>query len=620
MMAPSLAQALRPQAAYRWLLPYLSAITPTYVESVLRGALAGNHVQAWELFDLMVDTDPEIAACVAEYCDAVLAKKFVFEPYHEEDEEPSDMAMEKHRVVSAALFGMRPDPSSDENALRETCRDLLFARFHGQSVLEVDWRDTYGDGGMFVRDVGTVGQVACPRSTYWVHPVCYAWGVEGRLGLRIALDNQIKALTDGAQEAKLLTGNQRQVPLNLGFAEPPAWNWITSQPMPSMLQSFPLDKFLIAVWKAKAGTALGGSVLRPLAWWWVASNFCGDWLLNYAQLFGIPFRKAKYSTATSEPQKQEILQMLQSAGSSGYIMMHESADVEFMKAGDSAGSSPQAFLFNFADSQKRKVILHQTMTGGSHDSMGKGGGKAFGAVEQDTKAQCAEAGARFLEQVINLQLVPAILRVNYGPDGDSEAPTVRLQDSEVGGIEDAQRDQVLTTLIDVPASFLHRKYGVPKPKAGEEVAAQDVGTVAAQAQAQAQQQKDQMSHQQEMAKQRTAQIQAGGGQDGDENNDGVEARASRSPLQASEAATQALSESVEPLLARLRAIDEVKDPETKKALLRKLLKDWPAVTAALAHDDSLAKAITPDLVQKVVAGMGKPVEARKAKPGKDLKR
>src|SRR5438094_4390832 len=70
-VAQSLARILRPQAAYRWLMPSVAAITPTYIEMVLRGALAGNHVQQWELFDLMLDTWAELASCAAELTDGV---------------------------------------------------------------------------------------------------------------------------------------------------------------------------------------------------------------------------------------------------------------------------------------------------------------------------------------------------------------------------------------------------------------------------------------------------------------------------------------------------------------------------------------------------------------------
>lgn len=617
-LSPSLAAILRPQAAYRWLLPYVASITPTYVESVLRGALAGNHVQSWELFDLMCDSDPEINSCVNEYIEGVLSHKLVYEAWHEEEKEPSDLALEKQKLVSSALRGMRPDPASDENSMNGTLRDLLFARFFGQSVLEIDWHDTYGTGQLNMKRVaGLDGPVLCPRSTFWVHPVCYAWGVEGRLGLRAA--------TGYRNPKQIANGNQDITAL----VEPPAWSWITSQPRPSNLQDFPKNKFLISVFKSKAGTALGGSCLRPLAWWWVASNFCGDWLLNYAQLFGIPFRKAKYEPSTSAEQKQEILQMLQSCGSAGYMMLPASAEVEFMEGGGNAGQSPQAFLFHFADSQKRKVILHQTMTGGQHDSMGKGGGKAFGEVEDDTKSQCIAAGARFAAEQINLQLIPMILELNYGKYGDQEAPECKLVDSEVGGLVDAQTMQVVSTMVDVPASHLRRMFAIPKAGPEDEIAGVEQGTAGAQAKAAADQfqqtqkaQADQADanreHAQALAK--TAAVAApkpgaagaapaNPGQQQAQPDDnaemdgknaaaaGLEAKAYG--IEASDANVAAvLHETVKPLLDRIDAIGKIEHKATRIKMMRKLLKDAPHLAAAMMHDDSLARAVAPAFVRK----------------------
>ena len=478
-LSPSLAAILRPQAAYRWLLPYLASITPQYVEGILRGALAGNHVQAWELFDLMIDTDPEIAACVQEYTDGICGKKVHFEPYCEEGEEPTPSALERCKLVSAAYRNMRPDAAADENGFDGTIKDIVAGRFHGQSLLEIDWLDTWRDGSRFVKNIGGLGNVAVPRATYWVHPVCYAYDMSGRLGLRMSLTDQtsgqsIQTVTKLAKSMKM--GKLNQNPGQLNYVDPPSWNFVSAQPRPSMLLEFPRNKFLISIMKAKTGTALGGSCLRPLAWWWVASNFCGDWLLNYAQLFGIPFRKATYKANTSETVKAEIRQMLQSAGSSGYVLLPDSADLEFMKDGGGAGQSPQAFLFTFADSQKRKVILHQTQTGG-HSGGGQGGfaGK-FGEVEQQTKDACQEAGCRHVENVINLQFTPAVLEMNYGDGNDSEAPTCKLVDNKVGGLVDAQRDQVLVQIMDVGEDWMRRKYGVPKPGPGEKLCGQEVGS------------------------------------------------------------------------------------------------------------------------------------------------
>ena len=266
-LSPSLARILRPQAAYRWLLPYIANITPTYIESVLRGALAGNHVQAWELFDLMCDSNPEIASCIGEYVDGVTKKQVIIEPFHEEDEEPSPQAVKNQKIVSKALRSMRPSADADEDALPGTIRNILFSRFHGQSVLEVDY--TVANGELNLIPLAGIGRIVAPRCTFWVHPVCYGWSMEGRLGLRVALANEVRMISDTAKRQKPGTAGQG----GMSMVEPPAWNWMSSQPMPSYLQPFPENKFLLALFKAKAGTALGGSCLRPLAWWVVLCQF-----------------------------------------------------------------------------------------------------------------------------------------------------------------------------------------------------------------------------------------------------------------------------------------------------------------------------------------------------------
>jgi phage gp29-like protein len=614
-LSPSLAAVLRPQAAYRWLLPYLSAITPTYIESVLRGGLAGNHVQMWELFDLMIDTDPEIGSCVEEYNEGITSKRIVVDAYAEEDEPPSDKAKEKQRLISAALRGMRPDMANDENTFRDMIRDILSARFHGQSVLEMDYTMGNGDPTLNICTLSDLGKVLLPRTTYWVHPVCYAWSMEGRLGLRVAVEEQLRQISQYGGFNK----TQR-----FGMVEPPAWNWIASQPMPSVLQEFPENKFLIGINKSKTGSVLSSSVLRKLAWWWVASNFCGDYLLNYAQLFGIPFRKAKYKPSTSEAQKAEIRQMLQSCGSAGYILLPDVAELEFMEAGSGAGQSPQAFLFHFADSQKRKVILHQTMTGGQHGAAVKGVTGAFGEVEADTKSVCLQAGADFAASVINLQFVPAVLNLNYGEGGDLEAPTVKLVDLDIGGLQDAQRDAALAQIMDVPESYLRRRYGIPKPQAGEEIAGKDAGILAAQADFQQQQHDDQMDAAKEnakaLAKAKANQPAPAPGQPGPqqklakeegEEDSGTQARNALldKPLKAKnkaalkKAAAKALRETVQPILDRLKAIAAVEHTETRQAMLKKFLADKPKIAAALAKDDTLARTVTPDLVAQFVSGL-----------------
>jgi hypothetical protein len=575
---PDLARVLRPQSAYRWMLPYLASLTPQYIENILRQALAGNHQQAWELFDLMLDTSPEIAACTQEFTESVLRKKLIIEPYAEEDEEPSKEAVERSKVVSAALRRMRPAPDCDENNLRDTLRDIVSARWFGTSILEVDFHTDADEGGeseLYRIDVKGVGPIVAPRTTFWVHPVCYAWDQSGRLGLRTfesaGVDRKQISQRDYSradQRGGYGTSFHKRTALDSVFG--------SSQ----QLTRFTPHKFLIAKHKAKTGSILGGSILRPLAWWWCASNFCGDWLLNLAQIWGLPWRKASFASGVSESDKEDLRQFLQQMGSNPWILHPDGTEVEIIFGQGATGQSPQAFLFELCDRQIRKVILGQTMSGSS-GTMGKGGGQAFGEVEADVKGNKIDSAGEDACAVLNEQLVRAILTINYGDD--NEAPSVRLLDEEEGGLPDAQRDQTLAAAgLEIPKSFLRKKYGIPAPRKDEEVIGQ--AAPAPNAPAPGDYKTTDGKAQQDKEEKEKTNLEAS-----------IALEAAASPQQHGNNITDMVRETLAPIVKRLLAIADVSDAETQRALLEKFLTDEPNIAAALKADTSLVKALAPQL-------------------------
>lgn len=400
----ALARILRPAAASRWMMPNLGAITPQYIEQVLRGALTGSHVEQWELFDLMLDTWPELAACQAELVEGVMRKKMTYQPWCEEGEAASDSATERQALVSAALRRMRPDPSADENDLDGTLRDILSGWMVGITALEIDWH---------VVSAGKLGDITAPRATFWVHPQSYGWNAAGRLTLR---------LPEGPME-------------------------------------MPPHKFLVGLHKAKSGPAAGNALLRPLAWWWCAANFASDWLLNLAQIFGLPFRWANYDPNAPQATVDAICNMLQNMGSAGWAAFPAGTTLELKHENVSADKSPQGEMLDRADRYARLLLLGQTMSG-SQDSS-KGGGKAFGAVESKVKDERMDAAGKYACAVLNNQLIPSILILNYG-DAD-EAPCVCLADETEAGADDAQRDSILAGFMPLSVSQLREKYSMRKP-------------------------------------------------------------------------------------------------------------------------------------------------------------
>src|SRR5262249_8942747 len=128
--------------------------------------------QQWELFDLMLDNWPVLASCVQELTYGIERKKLIFDPYHEEDEQPTPSAVEKSQLCCHALYNFMPDVASDENDYEGMIRDLISAWFVGVSVQEIVWR-TDSDGVM-------------PAFTQWAHPRYLGFNDAGALGLNVA--------------------------------------------------------------------------------------------------------------------------------------------------------------------------------------------------------------------------------------------------------------------------------------------------------------------------------------------------------------------------------------------------------------------------------------------------
>ena len=636
---PSLAQYLRPQSAFQWWsLPYLASMTPQYIQNLLIGALAGNHVPCWQMFDLMIDTNPEIAACIGEYIDGITQKKLMISPYCEEDEDPTPRAIENQKIVSAALRNMRPDVANDENAYRQTLRDILFGRFHGQSVLGEDWWDRE-TGKLFTIDVAKIGRIAIPRCTYWVHPVCYAWDVTGRLGLRFPIE-QLNQLNQ--QASKLKPG---QLPTDFGFANGMSWTGTGNAQRPASVIEFPKNQFLIAIDKYKSGSALAASVLRSVAWWWCVYNFTGDWLLDLAQLFGIPFRKGKYQQGTPENEKQEAREMLQNMGSRGWCLLDERVDVEFEKAMDQGASSPQGFMMMLAERQFRKVILRQTMTGQDTST-----GKGFGAGELDVKGQCLNAGGIFACEVLREQFARHVLLVNRGDD--SELPLVSLMDDSQAGTEEATTIANLKTAgagKAIPLKWINKRFNIPVPGPTVSLPGQPGAPTVGEVQWKCPDCGNVFDPAKEtetaMGSVACPKCQADvtqanevnpNGEDGsdtptsrpNQKNKEIEVEAAAlhqlfaaievsnkqllssieclKRLSATDATPQkslvhstatALAEMVAPLIKYLKAGLEISDPAAQRNYFERAIEKWPELTKPIQHDDTLKEALTPELVK-----------------------
>jgi phage gp29-like protein len=230
-------------------------------------------------------------------------------------------------------------------------------------------------------------------------------------------------------------------------------------------EEFPDDKFLIGIYKNRSGNSMGYGLLRQLAYWWSGQNYCRDWLLNFAQVFGQPLRWATYDPGSSANIKNDIADMLENMGAAAWGAFPAGTQVEFKEAGKSGQDNPQSYFINLADKLCDITILGQTLT----TDVGDSGSRALGEVHEDVHRTRLQDVCEWVANVLNEQLVSFICHLNYG-DHDEMPELVPDLAGPSDPVLEAQRDQILLgSGVDMPREWFYDRHDVPMPQEGEEI-------------------------------------------------------------------------------------------------------------------------------------------------------
>jgi len=427
---------LVPHARDRWRSAQAASYTPAKIVSTLDGALRGLLHDQWRLFDLMEDTWPRLAKNLAELKASLEEQSWTVTPWAETAAEPTPEALDRKALVEEALWRMTPSPVANEGDFTDTLRDIADAWGKGVSVLEILWESRSWSSHRS-------GRLIAPRATQWIHPRYYGW------------DNTI--LPDRLRLNRLeLAQSQALLDSHTSLTTPPGS--LDS----SLWLEFPPDKFIIAIAKAKTGHPTGAALLRPLAWWWCAANFTSEWLLNLAQLFGQPIRWATYPSGAPDALVSRIETMLDSMGSTAWAVMPEGAKLELKADAKAGADNPQVALLAIADKVCDLLMLGQTLTSDAADR----GTQALGTVHERVLAGRQLAICNWAAKIVNTQLIPAILRQNYG---DTRwLPYINIEPEQQDAKLLAERDQILSNMgLRFPEPWFYERHRVPIPEPGE---------------------------------------------------------------------------------------------------------------------------------------------------------
>lgn len=216
------------------------------------------------------------------------------------------------------------------------------------------------------------------------------------------------------------------------------------------------DSFILALGKPKDR----GLLLKtaPFAIW--KRGGFGDYA-QWLEIFGMPQRVGKYSSYDAESRRL-LEEALSKAGSAPWVVIPKESDVETVNNTGNGSSGTSYNDFRKACNEEMLItILGQTMT----TLQGDKGARSLGEVHKIVEEGKNRSDMRFVQRVLNTYVKPMLLARGINANGSFIFPEAVEQLS----VNDLSS---LSKIIKIPASFIYNKYGIPVPKANEEVAGQ----------------------------------------------------------------------------------------------------------------------------------------------------
>lgn len=329
---------------------------PEVLTAFKRSLETGQLDQVDELYSAMYHEWDSLQKDVNKVTAALGALDFKAVPYADDGDKPTPQAEEVARLVNAALWHA---PQGGTGEWVHSFADLIGSVYHallrGYNVHEIVWAFD--------------GQMYYPAGYLPILPQFFAW--EYRAGEK----DRLLLYPDG---------------IGMGTG-----------------RDFPANKFVVALNTLGVDHPMHNAIFRALVPWFCAAVWGPRWLMQYCQIFGMPFRTFQVATAEERTQLEAKLADLPVVND---VVLLEGETVDVKTAGNSTGI-PQQALIELAEKACHKLILGQTLTS---DTTKDGGSRAQAEVHSDVMHDEILNVGEFVCSVLNAQLIPAIVRMNYG--------------------------------------------------------------------------------------------------------------------------------------------------------------------------------------------------------------
>lgn len=167
------------------------------------------------------------------------------------------------------------------------------------------------------------------------------------------------------------------------------------------------NKFIYAHCRMHGSDPVRGGLIRPLAWLHCFIQCNIKDLLSFIERYGMPFILAKVSEDSFNNERNELLRMISSFGSSGGGLVTQGTEIVPVQAPNTTGDVYFKML-EFFDNAVHRLLQGQTA------SSGDGGGLSKDNAQDKVRQDILESDVEYLADIINAQLAAPWCRFNFG--------------------------------------------------------------------------------------------------------------------------------------------------------------------------------------------------------------
>jgi phage gp29-like protein len=320
----------------------------------------GGQYRAYDVYQ-RIQRDPHVYAVLQKRISAVICREWEVEPASEsrKDKKAADLVTDFLENLASYSKGEDPNETfvSVAGGFDNVCGDLMHAIFYGMSFAEVMWDQ--GAKGIYPREIK-----ACDVRRF------------GFVG------------DDKGTRLRLLT----------------PYDPYNGEPLPP--KKIIYHRFSVGnLHPDPYGVGLAVQLFYPQ---YFKRNAVKFWLI-FADKWATPTAVGKYGVDTTESEKDELLNLLESIATDSGLVIPQSMTVEFLEAQRSSTVSTYESLINFCNNEISKAVLGET---GTTDQSSGGGSRARDQIGNEVRLEIAKTDADMLSMTLNRTLCRWITELN----------------------------------------------------------------------------------------------------------------------------------------------------------------------------------------------------------------